>query len=71
MGGSSVEGLGDLNSRQRVEIKMNMVNSWNIYLSVKGFCILFYPKLLSIDIHLHLGGFDKMLTVDKYGVFIN
>ena len=46
----------------------NIVSSWNAYLSFKGFFIIIYWKILSVDVHLHVGVFDKMLMVGKYGV---
>jgi len=45
----------------------NLVNRINAYLERGEFFILIHWRL-SIQIHLHLGSFDKMLTVSRYGI---
>ena len=46
----------------------SLVNSWNAYLEFRGFFIIIYWQIFSVDVHLHVGAFDRMLMIGKYGV---
>jgi len=48
----------------------SLSNSWQSYLSHKGLFIIIYWKVKSMCLHLHVGNFDKMLSVSRYGVDI-
>jgi len=44
---------------------MSLVNRVNLFLEFREFFILIH-LYFSIQIHLHIGNFDKMLTFCKY-----
>lgn len=47
----------------------SIVNRVNAFLIYKEFYILIH-WFLSIEIHLHIGSFDKELTICPYGIWI-
>lgn len=60
----------DKNSSARRNENMKIVNRCNVYLEKGGFFLLVH-WFSSIEIHLHIGSFDKILTVCQFGVWFS
>jgi len=48
-------------------LKESFVNSWNIYLQTGEFYIIIYLKILHLQLHIHVGSFDKMFSLTNSG----
>ncbi len=50
---------------------MSFANRWQVWFERGEFIFAIYWKAKSVSIHYHRGGFDRMLTVSRYGIFID
>ena len=50
---------------------MGFANRWQVWFEWGEFILAIYWKAKSVSIHYHRGGFDEMLTVSRYGIFID
>ena len=51
--------------------RVSFVNRWQAWLERGEFILAIYWKAKSVTIHYHRGGFDKMLTISRYGISID
>jgi len=67
MPGYTTYTIGDYVKKYNVKTRENLVNRANAYLGKGGLYILIH-WFWSIEVHLHIGSFDKALVVSPYGV---
>lgn len=49
---------------------LSFANHWQAWLERGEFIMAFYWKAKSVTIHYHVGRFDKMLVISRFGIFV-